>query len=78
MKGEAGLAGWTDIINSDVTDGEPCGPRRQCRVVEDNLNTYCPWQALLMSPKGWNESRDGFVNLKISLNTIAPFKALRL
>ena len=28
-----------------------------------------PWQALLMSPKGRNASRDGFVKLKISLNS---------
>ena len=35
-----------------------------------------PWQALLMSPKGRNASRDGFVNLKISLNTIASFGSL--
>ena len=27
-----------------------------------------PWQALLMSPKGRNASRDGFVNLNISLS----------
>ena len=30
-----------------------------------------PWKALLMSPKGRNASRDGFVNLHISLNDIA-------
>ena len=35
-----------------------------------------PWQALLMSPKGRNAFRDGFVNLKISLNSIAPFGSL--
>ena len=35
-----------------------------------------PWQALLMSPKGRNASRDGFVNLKISLNSIAFFGSL--
>ena len=29
-----------------------------------------------MSPKGRNASRDGFVNLKISLNSIAPFGSL--
>ena len=32
--------------------------------------------ALLMSPKGRNASRDGFVNLKITLNTIAPIRSL--
>ena len=32
-----------------------------------------PWQALLTSPKGQNASRDGFVNLNISLNSIASF-----
>ena len=32
-----------------------------------------PWQALLMSPKGRNASRDGFENLNISLNSIASF-----
>ena len=31
------------------------------------------WQALLMSPKRRNASRDGFVNLNISLNSIASF-----
>ena len=35
-----------------------------------------PWQALLMSPKGQNVSRDGFVNLNISLNSIASFGSL--
>ena len=35
-----------------------------------------PWQALLMSPKGRNASRDGFVNLNISLNSIASFRSL--
>ena len=35
-----------------------------------------PWQALLMSPKGRNASRDGFVNLNISLNSIASFESL--
>ena len=35
-----------------------------------------PWQALLMSPKGQNASRDGFVNLKISLNSITHFGSL--
>ena len=30
-----------------------------------------PWKALLMSPKGQSASRDGFVNLHISLNGIA-------
>ena len=35
-----------------------------------------PWQALLMSPKGRNASRDGFVNLNISLNSIASFGSL--
>ena len=35
--------------------------------------TSRPWQALLMSPKGRNASRDGFVNLNISLNSIASF-----
>ena len=35
-----------------------------------------PWQALLMSLKGRNASRDGFVNLKISLNNIASFGSL--
>ena len=35
-----------------------------------------PWQALLMSPKGRNGSRDGFVNLNISLNSIASFGSL--
>ena len=35
-----------------------------------------PWQALLMSPKGRNASRDGFVNLNISLNSIAPIGSL--
>ena len=34
------------------------------------------WQALLMSPKGRNASRDGFVNLNISLNSIASFGSL--
>ena len=33
-----------------------------------------PWQALLMSPKGRKTSRDGFVNLKISLESIASLK----
>ena len=32
-----------------------------------------PWQALMMSPKGLNASRNGFVNLIISLNSIASF-----
>ena len=32
-----------------------------------------PWQALLMSPKGRNASRDGFVNLIISLNSFVSF-----
>ena len=35
-----------------------------------------PWQALLMSPKGRNATRDGFVNLNISLNGIASFGSL--
>ena len=35
-----------------------------------------PWQTLLMSPKGRNASRDGFVNLNISLNSIASFGSL--
>ena len=35
-----------------------------------------PWQALLMSPKGRNASRDGFVNLNISFNSIAFFRSL--
>ena len=35
-----------------------------------------PWQALLMSPKERNASRDGFVNLKISLNSIASLGSL--
>ena len=35
-----------------------------------------PWQALLMSPKKRNASRDGFVNLNISLNSIASFGSL--
>ena len=35
-----------------------------------------PWQVLLMSPKGRNTSRDGFVNLKISVNDIASFGSL--
>ena len=35
-----------------------------------------PWQALLMSPKGQNASRDGFVNLNISLNSTASFGSL--
>ena len=35
-----------------------------------------PWQALLMSPKGRNACRDGFVNLIISLNSIAPFGSI--
>ena len=35
-----------------------------------------PWQALLMSPKGRNASRDGFANLNISLNSIASFGGL--
>ena len=35
-----------------------------------------PWQALLMSAKGQNASRDSFVNLTISLNSIAPFEGL--
>ena len=35
-----------------------------------------PSQALLMSPKEQNASRDGFVNLKISLNSIASFGSL--
>ena len=35
-----------------------------------------PWQALLMSPKGRNASRDGFINLNISLNSIASFGSL--
>ena len=35
-----------------------------------------PWQALLMSPKGRNASRDGFENLNISLNSIASFGSL--
>ena len=34
------------------------------------------WQALLMSPKERNASRDGFVNLNISLNSIASFRSL--
>ena len=34
------------------------------------------WQALLMSPKRPNASRDGFVNLKMSLNSIASFGSL--
>ena len=36
-----------------------------------------PWKALLMSPKGRNASRDGFVNLHISLNDIAFFRKPR-
>ena len=35
-----------------------------------------PWQALLMSPKGRNAYRDGFVNLNIPLNSIASFGSL--
>ena len=35
-----------------------------------------PWQALLMSPKGRNASKDGFVNLNISLNSIASLGSL--
>ena len=35
------------------------------------------WQALLMSPKGRNASRDGFLNLNISLNSIASFRKPR-
>ena len=35
-----------------------------------------PWQALLMSSQGRNVSRDGFVNLKISLNSVASFGSL--
>ena len=36
-----------------------------------------PWQTLLMSPKGRKASRDGFVNLNISLNSI-PLEASRI
>ena len=35
-----------------------------------------PWQALLMSPKRRNTSWDGFVNLKISFDSITPFGSL--
>ena len=35
-----------------------------------------PWQALLMSPKGRNASKDGFVKLNISLNSIASLGSL--
>ena len=35
-----------------------------------------PWQVLLMNPKGRNASKDGFVNLKIPLNSIAFFASL--
>ena len=35
-----------------------------------------PWQTLVMSPKGPNASRDGFVNLNVSLNSIASFESL--
>ena len=34
------------------------------------------WQVLLMSPKGRNVFRDDFVNLNISLNSIASFGSL--
>ena len=38
--------------------------------------TSRPLQAMLMSPKGRNASRDGFVNLNISLSSIASFGSL--